>query len=65
MGVGRGGHRGVRGKGSGVGAGRARLTWAPSRKMRCLMLQRALPIPGLPAGALSQVRGRERACGRL
>lgn len=40
----------------------ARLTWAPSRRMRCLMLQWVLRVPWLPAGELSQVRGRERDC---
>ena len=50
-----------------VGAGEeewaeARLTWAPSRKMKWLTLQRVLRVPWVPAGALSQVRRRERDC---
>ena len=48
--------------GRGVVGAEARLTWAPSRKIKWLMLQRVLRVPWLLVGALSQVRRRERDC---
>lgn len=58
-----GGHQGVgRGGGRGVGGAEARLTWAPSRKIKWLMLQLVLRVPWLPVGALSQFRRGARDC---